>query len=137
MARVIGALGGESAFVCVAVVELSEKHGRTSWRRGKEARPCPPRSPAASVSRAAALPFKFCGLNVVHRLQVRPCWGGVRFASRRAAASTIFRRAKNRGALIRPWKPSAENFQAQFFGRCLLWRIAAGNRQGFHWHKGC
>jgi hypothetical protein len=90
MAWVVGALGGESAFVGVAVIELSEEHGVIPG--GAEGGPTLPSAiTLASVSRNAAVQFSPAALNFGHfgRLLREVClqtWagGGLAAVSRRA-----------------------------------------------------
>jgi hypothetical protein len=90
MAWVVGALGGESAFVGVAVIELSEEHGVIPG--GAEGGPTLPSAiTLGSVSRNAAVQFSPAALNFGHfgRLLREVClqtWagGGLAAASRRA-----------------------------------------------------
>jgi hypothetical protein len=90
MAWVVGALGGESAFVGVAVIELSEEHGVILG--GAEGGPTLPSAiTLASVSRNAAVQFSPAALNFGHfgRLLREVClqtWagGGLAAVSRRA-----------------------------------------------------
>jgi hypothetical protein len=65
MAWVVGALGGESAFVGVAVIELSEEHGVIPG--GAEGGPTLPSAiTLGSVSRNAAVQFSPAALNFGH-----------------------------------------------------------------------